>query len=151
MHDVIGELVPVFILIVIGCGVRAAGIVTAEAFEQVEDLRLHRDVEGRHRLVADDELRLGDHRPGDGDALALATGELVGPRPLATAGSSPTVSSISSTFSVASCLVADLPDVEALGDDVLDRRRGLSDEIGSWKIIWMLGARAAQLLAVERR
>ena len=45
--------------------------------EQVEDLRLDRDVERRHRLVADDQLGLGDQRPGDADALRLPARELV--------------------------------------------------------------------------
>ncbi len=45
--------------------------------QQVEDLRLDRKVEGRDRLVADDELRLQDQRAGDADPLALAAGELV--------------------------------------------------------------------------
>ena len=44
---------------------------------QVEDLRLHRHVERRGRLVADDELGVRGERAGDGDALALAAGELV--------------------------------------------------------------------------
>ena len=44
---------------------------------QVQDLRLDRDVERRHRLVADDQLRLERERAGDADALALAAGELV--------------------------------------------------------------------------
>ena len=48
-----------------------------ELLEQVEDLRLDRHVERGHRLVAHDEVRLEDERPGDADALALATGELV--------------------------------------------------------------------------
>ncbi len=45
--------------------------------QQVEDLRLHRHVERAGRLVADDQP--GVHRQGarDGDALALAAGELV--------------------------------------------------------------------------
>ena len=43
-----------------------------ERLEQVEDLGLDRHVERRHRLVADDEVRLEDERPGDADALALA-------------------------------------------------------------------------------
>ena len=30
----------------------------------------------RHRLVEDDDLRVADQRPGDGDALPLAAGEL---------------------------------------------------------------------------
>ena len=44
---------------------------------QVEDLRLHRDVERRGRLVADDELGIAGKRARDRDALALAAGELV--------------------------------------------------------------------------
>ena len=45
--------------------------------EQVDDLRLDRDVERRHRLVADEQARLERQRAGDADALALAAGELV--------------------------------------------------------------------------
>ncbi|MNL77344.1 hypothetical protein D3C87_2034970 [compost metagenome] len=44
---------------------------------QVEDLRLHRDVERRGRLVADEELRLAGKSAGNRDALALAAGKLV--------------------------------------------------------------------------
>ena len=50
-----------------------------QVLEQVDDLRLDRHVERRHRLVADDEVGLGGERAGDADALALAAGELVGP------------------------------------------------------------------------
>ena len=49
-----------------------------EVFEQVDDLGLHRHVEGGHRLVAHDQLRLEGERPGDADPLALAARELVG-------------------------------------------------------------------------
>ncbi len=45
--------------------------------QQVEDLRLHRDVQGRGRLVEDDDVRVRRQGPGNGDALALAAGELV--------------------------------------------------------------------------
>ena len=45
--------------------------------EQVHHLGLDRDVEGRDRLVGDDQLRLDRERPGDADALALAARELV--------------------------------------------------------------------------
>ena len=48
-----------------------------EALEQVDDLGLDRHVEGRDRLVADDQVRLDRERAGDPDALALAAGELV--------------------------------------------------------------------------
>src|SRR3546814_10756133 len=45
--------------------------------QQGDDLRLDGDVEGGHRLVADDELRVEDQRAGDAEALALPAGELV--------------------------------------------------------------------------
>ena len=51
--------------------------VLLEVLQQVQDLRLHRDVERRHRLVADDQLRVDRERPRDADPLALAAGELV--------------------------------------------------------------------------
>src|SRR3954454_16287905 len=48
-----------------------------EVHEQIEDLRLDRHVEGRDRLVEDDELRLQGKSPGDTNALPLTAGELV--------------------------------------------------------------------------
>ena len=48
-----------------------------QVHQQVDHLRLHRDVERRHRLVADDQLRVQRQRAGDAEALALAAGELV--------------------------------------------------------------------------
>ena len=44
--------------------------------EQVEDRGLHRDVERRGRLVADDELRVAREGAGDRDALLEPTREL---------------------------------------------------------------------------
>ena len=48
--------------------------------EQVEDRRLHRHVERRRRLVADDEARLAGERARDRDALLEPAGERAGPR-----------------------------------------------------------------------
>ena len=45
--------------------------------EQVDDLRLHRHVERRDRLVADDHLGLDGERARDPEALALSAGEFV--------------------------------------------------------------------------
>ncbi len=45
--------------------------------QQVEDPRLHRDVERRHRLVGDQHARLHAQRPRQPDPLALAARELV--------------------------------------------------------------------------
>ena len=51
--------------------------VVLQVLEQVDDLRLDRDVERRHGLVEHDEPRLDRERPRHADALALAAGELV--------------------------------------------------------------------------
>src|SRR5439155_6002992 len=48
-----------------------------EVLEQVEDLRLHGDVERRDRLVAHDQLRVDSERPRDADALSLTTRKLM--------------------------------------------------------------------------
>ena len=48
-----------------------------QVLEQVQDLRLHGDVERRDRLVADDQLRLQRERARDPDPLPLAARELV--------------------------------------------------------------------------
>ncbi len=45
--------------------------------EQVQDLGLDRDVEGRDGLVEHQELRIEGQCPGHADALALSTRELV--------------------------------------------------------------------------
>ena len=46
--------------------------------EEVEDLRLDRDVDGGDGLVEHDEARMERERPCDADALALAARELAG-------------------------------------------------------------------------
>ena len=45
--------------------------------EELQDRRLHRHVQSRSRLVADDEFRLRRQGPGNRDALALAAGEFM--------------------------------------------------------------------------
>ena len=47
-----------------------------QADQQVEDLAAHRDVERRHRFVEHDQVGPGGDGAGDGDALALAAGDL---------------------------------------------------------------------------
>ena len=49
-----------------------------QLLEQVDDLRLNRDVERRHGLVRDDEVRIQSDRPREPDPLALTSRELVG-------------------------------------------------------------------------
>jgi hypothetical protein len=49
-----------------------------EVAQQVEDLGLHRDVEGGRGLVGDQHDRVGGERTGDARPLGHAAGELVG-------------------------------------------------------------------------
>src|SRR5579864_7796904 len=64
-----------------GHGVRDEEVGQAEVAlqlcEQVDDLRSDADIEGRYRLIADDELRPQCQGAGDADALALTAGEFV--------------------------------------------------------------------------
>ena len=48
-----------------------------QVHQNVEDLRLHRDVQRRDRLIRHDKLRIQSQRARNTDALALPTGELV--------------------------------------------------------------------------
>ena len=48
----------------------------AQVLEEPQDRGLHGDVEGGDRLVGDDHAGLHRERPGDGDPLSLAPGEL---------------------------------------------------------------------------
>src|SRR5713226_1461506 len=48
-----------------------------EVLQQIDDLRLHRDIERADRLVTDDQLRFHRQRAGDADPLALAAAEFV--------------------------------------------------------------------------
>src|SRR2546422_3905280 len=52
-------------------------VLILQVLQQVQDLRLDRHVERRHRLVADENLRLQGEAAGDCDPLSLAAGELV--------------------------------------------------------------------------
>src|SRR5262252_85551 len=52
-------------------------VLLLEAGDEIQDLRLHRDVECRGRLVGDQQLRVAAQRHRDHRALAHAAGELV--------------------------------------------------------------------------
>ena len=49
--------------------------IALQGLEKIEDLRLDRDVEGRDRLIGDDQPRLHRQGAGDADALPLAAAE----------------------------------------------------------------------------
>ena len=113
--------------------------------EQVQHLRLDRDVERRHRLVGDDELRLQDERAGDPDALALAAAELVRVAAQASRAPSPTRSSTSTTRS-APLLRAATPWIARPSPTMSPTRiRGSSEPTESWKMICMSRRAVLQL------
>ncbi len=50
---------------------------SARIAQELDDLLLHLAIEGRGRLVENDDPRLQDHGAGNGDALALAAGKFM--------------------------------------------------------------------------
>ncbi len=65
---------------VVGDKHHAAAVFGAELEQQVENLGLHRHVEGGGGFVGDDERGVAGERKGNHDALAKPAGELVGER-----------------------------------------------------------------------
>ena len=106
-----------------------------QVLEQVEDLRLHGDVERRHGLVADDQLRVDRERARDTDALALPARELVR-EPVVVLGVE--ADDLEQLLDAALALGRRCPilcDLERLGDDEADPLAGLSEAYGSWNTI----------------
>ena len=62
---------------VVGDEQAAEAAVALEVGEEVEDGRLDGDVEGRGRLVRDEQVGADGQRAGEGDPLALSAGEFV--------------------------------------------------------------------------
>ena len=48
-----------------------------QIIQQIENLRLDRDIQRRDRLIADDEIGIERQSAGDADALPLAAGKFV--------------------------------------------------------------------------
>ncbi len=125
-------------------------VLLLQVLQQVQDLRLHGDVEGGHDLVADEQLRLEDQRAGDADALALASGELAGTPGAVDEGVDADLVEHGVGRGASLLLGADLPDGQRLGHDVDDpaarvqrRDRVLEDHLH-------LRAQRAQVAAAER-
>ena len=113
--------------------------VALQVVEEVEDLRLHRHVEGGDGLVADEQGGVEHERPGDADPLALAARDLdrAGARRRRRGRCRPS-RGWRAALAVRSSLVPMPQTASGSITASRTRRRGLSDEIGSWKTIWIL-------------
>ena len=85
----------------------------------------------RHRLVEDDDLRVADQRPGDGDALALAAGELRRVAVGGVAGQPDGLQAGAGLGQRLGALDAHQPSGSTSVWPIV--RAGLSEEYGSWK------------------
>ncbi len=121
----------------------------AQVVEQVEDGRLHRHVERRHRLVGDQQLRLERERAGDRHALALAAREVARVRSRAPGpGGRPGRAAPGSgrRCRSAATILWTRRSSESVWRTVI---RGFSDEYGSWNTIWI--RRRSDRCALQRR
>src|SRR5262249_12577399 len=117
--------------------------------EQIEDLRLDRDVERGDRLIADDESGIEDEGAGDGDALSLAARK--GMRE-----SSELIARQAAFLRGVDDALADLlprqlrfESDQRLGDDVIDRHARIERRIWVLENHLHVAARLAQLALAE--
>ena len=101
----------------------AVPLALLQVADQLQDLRLRRDVERGGRLVGDQQLRLERQRHGDHRALALAAGELmrIGPAPRPADRGCRTSAAASSTRARSPAFDSARVDREHLADLVADR------------------------------
>ena len=109
--------------------VRQAELVL-QLLHQVDDLGLHRDVERRDRLVADEHLRVQRDAAGDADALPLATRELVGVAVDVLGVEPDEVEQLLDPLAAPTLRHDVLVDLERLSDDVADRHPGVERGVG---------------------
>ena len=125
-------------------------VLLLQVLQQVEDLGLHRHVQGGHDLVADEELRLEHQRTGDADALALPTRELAGPPASVEVGVDADRLEHLVGGLPALLLGPDLPDGQGLRHDVADPPPRVQRRDGVLEDHLHLRAHRAQVPAVER-
>ena len=101
-----------------------------QAFEQVHDLGLDRHVEGRDRLVADDQRRVDREGAGDADALALTAAELVRVAVAVAAREPDRLQQLVDALGSRLARRREAVDVERLGDDLAHRLAGVEGGVG---------------------
>ena len=107
-----------------------------QVVEEVDDLGLDGDVEGGDGFVGDDQFRAQGQGAGDADALALAAGEFVGVAVVVLGAEADQFEQVVGLRVWRPWGV--LMPWTWIGAAMIEPTvwRGLSDEYGSWKIIW---------------
>ena len=97
--------------------------------EQVEDLRLNRDIQRRCGFVEDDNIRVGGQGPGNGNPLTLAAGELVGEAVQVFRADTDLGRDLGCHLAHL-CPIDMTPGVQRLGDDPPDRQTRVERRLG---------------------
>ena len=126
--------------------------------QQVQDLRAHRDVERRDRLVADDSDGIGRERARDRDPLALPARELERPALAEVGGRARRARAARGRGRPRRARVLAAQQVQRLGDDRVDRHHRvervagiLEDHLHAAAMLLGAGRRAASPRAAGRR
>ena len=104
-----------------------------EVVKHVDDLRLNGHVQRGDGLVADDELGIDRQCAGDADALALATGKLVGVAGGVLAVQADVAHQLQNALLTLLLAGVELVHVQRLTDDVGDRHAGIQRGVGILK------------------
>jgi len=119
--------------------------------EQQQDMRLRRHVESGHDLVGNDEVRLQSQSTGNPCALALASRQFVR---IAVDEAFRQPYKIKQGRRAIALILPSLQtsiDLQRTRQCTPSRNRGLSDDCGSWKIIWITRAQRPQARPHLRR
>jgi hypothetical protein len=119
-------------------------VISLQILQQVENLRLDRNVERRNRLVAYDEVGLHRQRTGNTDSLALAARELVGIATSMLLSKSDLLEQVGDAYSGRRPLGQPM-DTESLPDDCTDRQPGVERRIRVLKNDLHATSKAAEL------
>ena len=124
--------------------------VVLQVLEQVEDLRLDRDVERGHGLVADDQLRVERERARDPDPLPLAAGELVRVAVREARVEADDVEQLADPGGPVAAAADPVHD-QRLADDVADRHPRVERRVRVLEDDLHVAPRTPEILAPERR
>ena len=115
--------------------------------QQIEHLRLDRNIQRGNRFVADDQLRIQRQRAGDADALPLPAGELVRIAVGEIRVQPDRLAAVPAPDRAVRRCEPDLGDVERFRDDRPDRHAGVERRGGVLKDHLNIAAVRAQLSA----